>query len=119
VSLERIRANAEQDDLAVLPRRAVRQPRRFAVIVHNDDYTTMEFVVMVLTRFFAKSETEANRTMLEVHHHGRGVAGVFTRDVAESKVEQVEELARAEGHPLRCSAEPFETGSEDPDPPAQ
>jgi ATP-dependent Clp protease adaptor protein ClpS len=108
VSLERNRAAAEENELAVLPRREVRQPRRFAVVLHNDDYTTMEFVVMVLTRYFAKSETEASRIMLEVHSHGRGVAGIFSRDVAESKVEQVEEAARTEGHPLRCTAEPFD-----------
>lgn len=115
MSLERTRASAEQDDVAVLPRREVKRPRRFAVILHNDDYTTMEFVVDVLMRFFAKSATDASRIMLEVHHHGRGIAGVFTRDVAESKVEQVEEVARAEGHPLRCTAEPFETGTEEPE----
>jgi len=114
VSLERNRAAAEENDLAVLPRREVRQPRRFVVVLHNDDYTTMEFVITVLTRFFAKSETEASRIMLEVHHHGRGVAGIFLRDVAESKVEQVEELARTEGHPLRCTAEPFDAAPKDP-----
>lgn len=112
MGLERNRAASEQNDLAVLPRHEVRQPRRFAVILYNDDYTTMEFVVLVLTRFFAKSETEANRIMLEVHHHGRGVAGVFSRDVAESKVEQVDEFARSEGHPLRCSAEPVDSESD-------
>jgi ATP-dependent Clp protease adaptor protein ClpS len=114
VTLERQRAAEQEADVAVLPRREVRQPRRFSVILHNDDYTTMEFVVMVLTRFFAKSETEAHRIMLEVHHVGRGLAGVYSRDVAESKVEQVEELARADGHPLRCTAEPFEGEPEDP-----
>jgi ATP-dependent Clp protease adaptor protein ClpS len=113
VSLERNRAAADQPDVAVLPRREVRQPRRFGVILHNDDYTTMEFVVMVLNRFFGKSDTEATRTMLEVHHRGQGLAGVYSRDVAESKVEQVEELARSEGHPLRCTAEPFEGETDD------
>lgn len=108
MSQQRNRATAEETDVAVAPRQEVKQPRRFAVILHNDDYTTMEFVVMVLTRYFGKSETEAHRVMLEVHHRGSGVAGVYTRDVAESKVEQVEELARSEGHPLRCTAEPVD-----------
>jgi ATP-dependent Clp protease adaptor protein ClpS len=66
----------------------------------------MEFVVLVLKRFFGRNETEALRIMLEVHHKGSGVAGTYVRDVAESKVEQVEELARAEGFPLKCTTEP-------------
>jgi ATP-dependent Clp protease adaptor protein ClpS len=107
VSLERHRGTAEETDIAVKPRNVVRQPRRFGVVLHNDDYTTMEFVVLVLTRLFGKSETEASRIMLEVHHRGRGLAGVYSRDVAESKVDQVEELARSEGYPLRCTAEPI------------
>ena len=101
MSLERHQGTAGESDVAVKPRTAVRQPRRFGVVLHNDDYTTMEFVVMVLTRIFGKSETEAGRSMLEVHRHGRGLAGVYSRDIAESKAEQVEELARADGHPLR------------------
>lgn len=108
MSSKRSREAADDSDVAVAPRREVRQPRRFAVLLHNDDYTTMEFVVLILMRFFGKSETEAHRIMLEVHHRGSGLAGVYTRDVAESKVEQVEELARTEGHPLRCTAEPYE-----------
>jgi len=84
----------------------LREPRRFKVLIHNDDYTSMEFVVLVLSRFFGRTETEATRIMLEVHHKGSGVAGVYTRDVAESKVEQVEEFARENGFPLKCSAEP-------------
>lgn len=108
MSLERNRSAAEESDVAVLPDRAVKQPRRFGVVLHNDDYTTMEFVVMVLTTYFARTATEAHRIMLEVHHRGRGIAGVYSRDVAESKVDQVEEFARSEGHPLRCTAEPYE-----------
>ncbi|MGC4065348.1 MAG: ATP-dependent Clp protease adapter ClpS [Polyangiaceae bacterium] len=103
----------EQADTSVLTRHEVKPPRRFAVILHNDDYTTMEFVVLVLMRFFNRNETEAAKIMLEVHHKGRGVAGVYVRDVAESKVEQVEEFARSEGHPLKCTAEPTESGGEE------
>ncbi len=87
-----------------VPRRAT----RYRVIFHNDDYTTMEFVVEVLMRFFAKSEVEATRIMLEVHHKGRGVAGVYVRDVAESKADLVQEYARSNGHPLKCTAEPVD-----------
>jgi ATP-dependent Clp protease adaptor protein ClpS len=74
--------------------------------LHNDDYTTMEFVVEVLMEFFGKTETEATRVMLEVHHKGQGVAGTYVRDIAETKAEMVVAHARAHGHPLKCTAEP-------------
>jgi ATP-dependent Clp protease adaptor protein ClpS len=85
---------------------------RYSVILYNDDYTTMEFVVETLIHFFAKSEVDATRIMLEVHHKGRGMAGTYIRDVAESKADQVEAHARASGHPLKCTAEPAETTSD-------
>ena len=88
-----------------------RRPVRYSVILYNDDYTTMEFVVETLIHFFAKSEVDATRVMLEVHHKGRGVAGTYIRDIAESKADQVEAHARANGHPLKCTAEPAETTS--------
>ena len=94
---------------------APRRPVRYSVILYNDDYTTMEFVVETLMHFFAKSEVDATRIMLEVHHKGRGVAGTYVRDVAESKADMVEAHARANGHPLKCTAEPAETTS-DPSP---
>ncbi|MBN2195566.1 MAG: ATP-dependent Clp protease adapter ClpS [Polyangiaceae bacterium] len=96
----------ERGDVNVAERTSTSEPRRYNVVFHNDDYTTMEFVVLVLTRFFHRDETEATRIMLEVHHRGFGVVGTFTRDVAETKAQQVMEYAREHGHPLRCSAEP-------------
>jgi len=96
----------ERGDVAVRPRHDVRAPRRFRVVLHNDDFTSMEFVVDVLIRYFQKSETQANRIMLEVHTRGTGIAGVYSRDVAETRVAQVTELARAEGFPLRLTTEP-------------
>jgi ATP-dependent Clp protease adaptor protein ClpS len=81
-------------------------PRRYKVIFHNDDYTTQEFVVEVLIRFFHKSETEARHVMLTVHHKGAAVAGVYTRDVAETKAQQVMDLAREQGMPLLLTTEP-------------
>jgi len=86
--------------------RKVEKPRRYKVLLHNDDYTTMEFVVLVLVKFFRKDETEATHIMLSVHHSGSGVAGVFPKDVAESKVEQVHTYAKQNGMPLKLTAEP-------------
>lgn len=81
-------------------------PRRYKVIFHNDDYTTQEFVVYVLERFFHKSETEARHIMLTVHHKGAAVAGVYTKDVAETKAQQVMDAARENGMPLLLTTEP-------------
>ncbi len=103
-------SHPEQDDqqgVAVLPHTRIRRPRRYAVVLHNDDYTTMDFVEEVLVHFFAKTVTEATRIMLEVHHRGQGVAGTYIRDVAETKADQVVRFAREHGHPLLCSAEPL------------
>lgn len=80
------------------------------VLLLNDDYTPMDFVVLVLERYFRKSEQEAQLVMLAVHHKGQGVAGVYTRDVAETKVAQVMAHARQEGHPLMVVAEPEAEG---------
>ena len=87
-------------------RRKTKRPRRWKVVIHNDDYTTMEFVVIVLMRHFGKSPSEAAQVMLQVHHKGSGVAGVYTRDVAESKVAAVMDEAKQGGHPLKLSVEP-------------
>ncbi|AXG99162.1 ATP-dependent Clp protease adapter ClpS [Deinococcus wulumuqiensis] len=89
-----------------LERTETGRPRLWRVLLLNDDYTPMDFVVMVLERYFRKAEQEAQLIMLAVHHKGQGVAGVYTRDVAETKVAQVTAHARQEGHPLRVVAEP-------------
>ena len=93
-------------DVAFEKKRKVEKVRRYKVLLHNDDYTTMEFVVLVLMKFFFKTETEATHIMLSVHHKGHGVAGVYTRDVAETKVEQVMAYALERGMPLKVTAEP-------------
>lgn len=80
-------------------------PGMFKVILHNDDYTTMEFVIEVLQRFFGINSERAQQLMLKVHNEGSAVCGVFTRDVAETKVARVTEFAQQHGHPLRCSME--------------
>ncbi|HXZ53297.1 MAG TPA: ATP-dependent Clp protease adapter ClpS, partial [Burkholderiales bacterium] len=78
----------------------------YKVILLNDDYTPMEFVVRVLERFFHKNREEATRIMLQVHTKGMGVCGVFARDVAETKVRQVMLSAQEQQHPLQCTMEP-------------
>ncbi len=83
----------------------LKQPPMYKVILLNDDYTPMEFVVRVLEQFFNMNREKATQIMLQVHTRGRGVCGVFTRDVAETKVSQVNDYAREHGHPLQCTME--------------
>lgn len=82
-----------------------RKPSMYRVVMLNDDYTPMEFVVHVLERFFSKSHEEAMQIMLHVHQKGVGVCGVFTYEVAETKVTQVMDLAQQHQHPLQCTLE--------------
>ncbi len=83
----------------------VREPRRFRVLLHNDDYTTMEFVIDILMGIFGKSPDEAMAIMMSVHETGLGSCGVYTEEVAETKITQVHLKARKAGFPLRCSME--------------
>ena len=96
----------EGDDVALEDKPISATPRRYKVMFHNDDYTTMEFVVEVLKRFFHKTDTEAVHVMLTVHKSGAAVAGVYTRDVAETKSIQVMDYARENGMPLLLTTEP-------------
>lgn len=82
-----------------------KEPRKYKVVLLNDDYTPMDFVVSILKHFFHFNEELATKVMLEVHMQGRGVCGVFTRDIAETKVLLVNEYARTNQHPLLCSME--------------
>src|SRR6202166_2768827 len=82
-----------------------KKPAMYKVLMLNDDYTPMEFVVHILERFFAKSRQEATRIMLHVHRRGVGICGVFTYEVAETKVTQVMDFARQHQHPLQCTLE--------------
>ena len=91
---------------ALAPGRArVKPPGMYKVLLFNDDYTTMEFVIEVLQRFFAINSERAQQLMLKIHNEGSAVCGVYTRDVAETKVTQVSEFAQQQGHPLRCGME--------------
>jgi ATP-dependent Clp protease adaptor protein ClpS len=85
---------------------ALKQPPRYQVVMLNDDYTPMEFVVSILESFFHMDRELAVRVMLKVHTEGRAVCGVFTRDVAETKMTQVNRYAREHEHPLICEVEP-------------
>lgn len=84
----------------------IKVPRKYKVVLLNDDYTPMDFVVEVLKRFFHLNEEIAVQVMLQVHIQGRGICGVFTRDIAETKVAQVNDYARMNQHPLLSSMEP-------------
>ena len=84
------------------------EPRRYKVIIHNDDFTTMEFVVMVLVQVFLKSEEEAQALMLQVHHSDKAVVGVYSYDIATSKARKATNMAREQDYPLRLTVEPEE-----------
>lgn len=92
---------------AVVERQTARTepPRMFQVVLLNDDYTPMEFVVMILQEYFNRDLEAATQIMLKIHHEGRGVCGVFSKDVAATKVELVLAAARRSGHPLQCIME--------------
>jgi ATP-dependent Clp protease adaptor protein ClpS len=100
------RDTEREEGVAVAERPRTRRPAMYRVLLHNDDYTSMEFVVEMLQRHFDKSPTEATRVMLQVHHMGIGVAGVYTRDEAETRIERVTVEANAAGYPLLLTMEP-------------
>lgn len=98
--------NPEQEEgLAVISRPKTKKPSLYKVFLLNDDYTTMEFVVHILEKVFRKSRVEATEIMLQVHKNGKGLAGIYTKDIAETKVANVQELARENQYPLRCLME--------------
>ena len=91
--------------LVVEPKTRTAKPPFYKVLLLNDDYTPMDFVVLILKQVFHKPHEDAIRTMLEVHSAGAGTCGIFTRDVAETKVDQVVAIARRNEHPLQCVME--------------
>jgi len=97
---------APQDDVLTKDRTEVDEPPLYKVLLHNDDYTPMHFVVMILETIFHKERPEAIKIMLKVHHQGIGVAGVYTREIGETKIDTVHRMAREQQFPLRCSLEP-------------
>jgi ATP-dependent Clp protease adaptor protein ClpS len=86
----------------------LKEPRRYKVIMHNDDFTTMDFVVMVLVQVFLKSQQDAEALMLQVHRSHKAVVGIYSYDMATSKVKKATTMARSQGFPLRLTVEPEE-----------
>ena len=99
------KGGAGQVGIATRTRAKPKKPSQFKVLMLNDDYTPMEFVVMVLKRYFRMDMEQATRVMLHVHQRGVGVCGVFPYEIAETKVNQVMDFARANQHPLQCTLE--------------
>lgn len=95
----------ESSGVATLAKPKVQEPSMYQVYLVNDDYSTMEFVVHVLQKFFQKTLDDAKQIMLKVHHQGRGICGVYPRDIAETKVLQVNDYARKNEMPLKCAME--------------
>ncbi len=104
----------QESDVSTEKRRKAKRPRRWKVLLHNDDYTSMDFVVHVLMTHFHKSPPEATLVMLQVHHKGVGVAGIYTKDVAETKVAEAMAEARENGMPLLLTIEPTEERDDQP-----
>lgn len=99
------RVDAPTKGVAVKNKPETKKPSMYKVLLLNDDYTPMDFVVMILEVLFSKSHEEATRIMLHVHQRGVGICGVYTYEVAETKVAQVMDLARQNQHPLQCTME--------------
>ena len=92
-------------DSDVAEKTELKEPSMYRVILHNDDYTSMEFVIMILKVVFGKSSDDAVKIMYDVHRKGSGIAGIYTKEIAETRVEMVHSKAREAGFPLRCSLE--------------
>lgn len=97
----------EEQDVVLeqLTQQRVEPPRMYRVVLHNDDYTPMDFVIDVLSRFFNLQYEQATEIMLKVHYEGKGVCGTFTAEIAETKVQQVMQYAKEHQHPLLCTME--------------
>ncbi|CCG42072.1 ATP-dependent Clp protease adapter ClpS [Magnetospirillum molischianum] len=102
---DRRNGDGGQTGVVIKTRPRTRKPSMYKVLMLNDDYTPMEFVIQVLEQFFSKNREEATRIMLSVHTRGVGICGVYTYEVAETKVTQVMDLARQNQHPLQCTIE--------------
>ena len=98
--------NSHEDGEVITKKKIkLKTPSKFKVLLHNDDYTTMEFVIFFLQKLFGKSLDEAQDIMLHVHNSGVGICGIYTKEIAETKVAQAKALAKSEGYPLKCTYE--------------
>lgn len=95
--------------IATVEKQKLQKPPMYKVLLHNDDYTTMEFVIHVLMKFFSKTYEESHGIMLQVHNDGVGICGIYTHEVAESKSHKVNKYSRGKGHPLKSSFEPCDS----------
>jgi len=102
-----------EEKTEVLTRRRLKRPPLYRVVFHNDDYTTRDFVVMTLMRYFHMTHSESTTLMLQIHTQGKGIAGIYPFDIATTKRTQVESLAREYEMPLRLSVEPEDGGKEE------
>ena len=98
--------NIEYEKQLDVVKKKTQPPPMYKVMLNNDDYTPMDFVVEVLTKFFSMDTDKANQIMLTVHYHGKAVCGIYTAEIAETKVMQVSQYARKHQHPLMCTMEP-------------
>ncbi|MFO7762075.1 MAG: ATP-dependent Clp protease adapter ClpS [Thermodesulfobacteriota bacterium] len=98
-------ARGTEESVVIEEKEQVEEPPLYKVLLHNDDYTTMDFVVMILEKIFHKSSSEAAKIMLNVHQQGIGIAGIYTREIAETKINVVHDMARKNEYPLHCSME--------------
>lgn len=96
----------DEGGTATIIKHKIELPKKYKVLLHNDDYTTMEFVIYILQGVFHKTIDEAEKIMMEVHKNGIGLCGIYTFEIAESKAKKVERLAREHSHPLMCTIEP-------------
>ena len=94
-----------QSDVVVKEKYQLKRPSLYKVLIHNDDYTTMDFVVLVLKKYFGKSQEEATLIMLNIHEKGLSIGGVYTYEVAETKCQKITLFAKQKGHPLKCTIE--------------
>lgn len=97
--------NLPEGGLDLADETATEEPKLYRVLMHNDDYTPMDFVIFVLKKFFSKNEKDAYEIMLDVHHKGVGLAGIYSFEVAETKVMQVNQFSKSQQHPLKTSFE--------------
>jgi ATP-dependent Clp protease adaptor protein ClpS len=96
----------EDDSTETVVKSKLELPKKYKVLLHNDDYTTMEFVIFILQHVFHKNPLDAEKIMLAVHHQGVGICGIYTFEIAESKANKVTQLAKENNQPLKCSTEP-------------